>query len=54
MILIITKFIETLKSNTDIPDTMCPSLYLRSDAYLATHEKEMIELEVCQEGIDIW
>ena len=32
---------------------MCAKLYLRPDAYLATHEKEMIELEVCQEGIDI-
>ena len=32
---------------------MCGKLYLRSDNYLATHEKEMIELEVCQEGIDI-
>lgn len=32
---------------------MCAKLYLRSDAYLATHEKEMIELEVHQEGIDI-
>ncbi|MCK5310448.1 MAG: dihydropteroate synthase, partial [Thermoplasmata archaeon] len=32
---------------------MAGKLYLRSDNYLATHEKEMIELEVCQEGIDI-
>lgn len=32
---------------------MCAKLYLRSDTYLATHEKEMIELEVHQEGIDI-
>ena len=32
---------------------MCAKLYLRSDNYLATHEKEMIELEVCEEGIDI-
>ena len=39
--------------NLSIPHTMCAKVYLRSDAYLATHEKEMIELEVCQEGIDI-
>jgi len=32
---------------------MCAKVYLRSDAYLAANEKEMIELEVCQEGIDI-
>ncbi len=28
-------------------------LYLRSDAFMASHEKEMLEMEVCKEGIDI-
>ncbi len=32
---------------------MAVRVYLRSDAYLATHEKEMIQMEVCQDGIDI-
>ena len=44
---------ENLKSNSYITQSMCAKLYLRSDNYLATHEKEMIELEVCLEGVDI-
>lgn len=32
---------------------MPAKVYLRSDAHLASHEREMIELEVCKEGIDI-
>jgi len=44
---------ETIKSIMHIHQSMSARLYLRSDNYLASHEKEMIELEVCQEGIDI-